>query len=723
MTVVSSACIIASCNREVIQDNGFGYLGISLEQDLETDVVTKAGGDELVFAIDVLNSSGQIVESRDDYRSTVENPIKLHLGRYDVVARSGHNLNAAFDNPYYEGRTAESVRIVPGRVKTVDLTCSLANTIVSAAFSDDFRQFPEYEISVTNGVGEKLVFSNNPENGKANEAAFGTLAYFAVTGTLTYEILIRNTDGGVWTQTATIPDVKAKQHYHLALSLGDSSVADGAVVIKISLNDEWVDGDHNINLDFSKKDAPVIETNAQFGAVSGEDIVIPLGDRTNRTFTFSAGYGMASLKMNHNNATLLECGIPRDFDFVGATSEQLSAINKAGISLDVTPSGDITMQTTKVVANCTNLFAALPLGSYEMEFVLKDTQDNSATFYLDFIVDQDDVEAVSAGTGWTAFAQLNAKLNNPDKKSSATFQYKKSSAGSWIEVDKSKIQFNTSNTTFSTLVFGLEPSTEYVFRAVSDEDKETRTVKFRTEAYHTLHNMSFDTWTKSNKFPNADGYAVWDSANSTNLLTTTTPVDDAVSGKAAMLKSMYKFMFAAGNLFTGDFLKAVVGANVGATLDWGTPFTGRPLALRGYYKYSPKTVTDYTTSKYSFMKNQTDQCQILVCLTDWDKPFTVNTAEDKFVDFDNDKGIIAYGVFNTSEASSEYIQFTIPLVYRSNTRIPTYVIIAGASSRYGDYFTGAVDSTLWLDEFEFVYDPAELTEEEFNAVFSRVKPF
>ena len=62
-------------------------------------------------------------------------------------------------------------------------------------------------------------------------------------------------------------------------------------------------------------------------------------------------------------------------------------------------------------------------------------------------------------------------------------------------------------------------------------------------------------------------------------------------------------------------------------------------------------------------------------------------------------------------------------MYRDNSRIPRYIVIAAASSRYGDYFTGGVGSVLLVDEFELIYDPEELTDAEFNAVFSKVNPF
>jgi len=56
----------------------------------------------------------------------------------------------------------------------------------------------------------------------------------------------------------------------------------------------------------------------------------------------------------------------------------------------------------------------------------------------------------------------------------------------------------------------------------------------------------------------------------------------------------------------------------------------------------------------------------------------------------------------------KYEQFTIKLDYRDVTRTPKYIVIVAAASKYGDYFTGGVGSTLYLDEFEFIYDPDEL---------------
>jgi hypothetical protein len=123
---------------------------------------------------------------------------------------------------------------------------------------------------------------------------------------------------------------------------------------------------------------------------------------------------------------------------------------------------------------------------------------------------------------------------------------------------------------------------------------------------------------------------------------------------------------------------------------------------------------------YLGLIGQSDECQIQILLTDWDDRFHINTSKKQFVDVQNDKGIIAYGSLVSSTTDPDYVKFTIPLEYR-NGRTPKYIVIVGAASRYGDYFTGGKGSVLKLDEFELVYDPAELTDDEYNKVFKNMQ--
>lgn len=705
-----------SCNQEMIQEDGYGYLGIGrLDSDLSESIIVKAGdasAEDLVFAVDVRDASGSVASAEDHRSVTTDNPFVLRIGTYTVVASSGENLNAAFDAPYYEGTA--NVTISPDKMTTLDLTCSLANSLVTVEFPDDFgKNFTEYEVALTNGVGDKLVISSSPQNGSSLEAGLDSKAYFAVTGSLTWELYLKNTDGGEYRATETYTGVKAKQHYHLSFKLGEDQSADGAFVLKVTLDSSMDENDHELLLDFDNSSLPSFSSNDVFGAESGKTVTMTVESTTTKILTAETPAGLKSLRSVHGSPVLASAGLPENVEYAGASAELLKTLSDAGIVLS--------QKAGATSLDITSFAAALPVGVYKIDFYAIDAKGHYEVFTLVLEVISDvDAEAVAAHAGWASFAQLEGRYFTTDVPDGLTFQYKESSASDWIEVPTADVQMNASALRFTTVLYGLKPSTEYAFKAVSAEDKETKEITFTTATAGTIHNLSFDSWTDSDKYPNASGYDIWDSANSSGASTTTTPTSDAVEGNAAKLESVTAFgMLAAGNIFTGQFVGL---AGLGAELDWGTPFSSRPIALRGYYKYSPQTINK-TKDPYKDKEGEVDQCQILMFLTDWDGTFRVNTNKKQFVDLDNNSGIIALGQFNTSETVDGYKKFTLPLVYRDATRIPNYVVIAAAASRYGDYFTGGVGSTLYIDEFEFVYDPAELTEDEFNQVFSKVSPF
>lgn len=269
----------------------------------------------------------------------------------------------------------------------------------------------------------------------------------------------------------------------------------------------------------------------------------------------------------------------------------------------------------------------------------------------------------------------------------------------------------------------LEPGTGYEFR-VCTEEASSDVVKVTTGTPEQLYNMGFEDWysVKSGKFdiwyPDLnETYKVWDSANPGSgsfVGSLTTPADAvALSGsgqKAARLESKNAVIaFAAGNIITGQF-KRISG--LGAIMDWGTPFTGRPRALKGYYAYKPVLVNT-AKDPYKDLLNTMDQCQILVILTDWTEPFTVNTSENIFVDqTPENEHIIAYGKMESdkdtfSDPDSDangYIPFTLELEYWKKGTVPTYAVVIACASYKGDYFTGGIGSVMYVDEFEFVYD-------------------
>ena len=316
---------------------------------------------------------------------------------------------------------------------------------------------------------------------------------------------------------------------------------------------------------------------------------------------------------------------------------------------------------------------------------------------------------------WTCSAFVKGTTNG---QGTAVVEYRKDSDADWTVWDR----LSVSGTSVSAEITGLEENTTYMARVTNGTDTSAE-IAFTTGKAEFLPGLGFDDWHMNGSawMPDASGSAlVWDSANpgtaGLGIVPTTPEEQDVVKGKAARLETMTAMgMLAAGNIYVGQFGKI---AGLGAELDWGYPFTSRPLALRGYYKYAPKPV-DMAKDPYKGLIGQPDECQIQILLTDWPDRFHINTSKKVFVDFANDKHIIAHGALSSSSANPEYVRFSIPLVYR-NDRTPKYIVIVGAASRYGDYFTGGKGSVLKLDEFELIYDPTELTEEEHHKVFENL---
>ena len=323
------------------------------------------------------------------------------------------------------------------------------------------------------------------------------------------------------------------------------------------------------------------------------------------------------------------------------------------------------------------------------------------------------VENMEVTTGtvnpWAKFAYVSGKYSTEAVPEGLGFQYRKSSDADWTDFAG---DVSVDGKSFSAKITGLEPETLYEFRAVSAQDvRDDSAVQFTTEAADQLPNFNFDSWYKDGKnwYANADmgDNYFWDSGNKgANTLSEVNPTSPeetfVVSGKAVRMESKYVILaFAGGNIYSGSFGSV---SGLGASINFGRPYTCRPTALHGWYSYAPKAI-DKVKAPYEDLKGTMDVGKIYVALTDWSSPFNVNTNTGTFFVPDEDPAVIAYGELEIPENSNgEYKEFTIDLEYRDLERIPTHVLVVATASKYADYFTGGVGSTMYIDEFEFLFE-------------------
>jgi hypothetical protein len=179
-------------------------------------------------------------------------------------------------------------------------------------------------------------------------------------------------------------------------------------------------------------------------------------------------------------------------------------------------------------------------------------------------------------------------------------------------------------------------------------------------------------------------------------------------------------------LFTGQFA-GLVGTS-GGKVNFGRPWTTRPVAMKIYCKYQTgkMDIIKGMPPGVSLTADDYDRAEIKFAIGTWShkdyggtpaSPVHVNTTDaSTFVDFNTDEATIANGslviehngyILNNgdkvSENTNQWIEYIIPLKYHTQDQIPTHIIISCAASRYGDYFTGCSTSALWIDAVELIY--------------------
>lgn len=704
---------LAACTREVDLPQGKGYLSVRLAADLAVTPVVKAeaGEPDPAFSLEIIPAGEGETVTVADCRTLSGEPLTLPGGKYTVKAVSGPDTRVSWEEPRYEGETQVTVR--PDRLTEAVVTATLARTMVTVEFDPETdRYFSEYRVCVSNESGDVLEFSR--ANGNLSDK--GYLAASA----LKWELYMVNTQGTPYrVGPVTIDAVDPRQHYHFKFAFDQSPVKAGSSLLRVLVDDSLNEKYYQLNLDFSGDGLPTMNGR---GFDLADGIAVKKGDSGSRNVVdFSAPKGIKSLTLSHSDAKMLAAGLPQHVQLVEASAATLSALNGLGLAVPSFLYG-----ATEASVDFGPFLAGLPMGDYLLSLDLVDTRNrySAATVVLS-VTSPVDAEATTVKP-WAGFAILNGRWFTDGRPSGLRFQWKKAGDADWTDCDGT-VNYNAA-ATFSTELYGLQAATDYVFRVKTDKEEETREVSFKTAAAGTIPNLSFDDWYKSDKawYPGANAATrVWDSANggtaSFGTVSTSPEETDVVRGKAARLESsavkvVVITKFAAGNIFIGDFVKV---SGVGAELDWGIPFSSRPLALHGYYKYSPKAI-DFAEDPYKSKLGETDACSIKMYLCDWSAKFRVNTSNKVFLQ-DNDPSIIAMCDFSSNAATNGYVEFNFPLHYRDN-RTPRYVVIVGAASRLGDYFTGGKGSTLWLDELSLVYDAGRLTEAEREKVGYRNLP-
>lgn len=324
----------------------------------------------------------------------------------------------------------------------------------------------------------------------------------------------------------------------------------------------------------------------------------------------------------------------------------------------------------------------------------------------------------------TAFARTVDAIVSGEKPNGTTpvVEYKEEGASVWQTLDLSNIV--TSATTYTARIPGLLPSSTYQYK-VTAGTSTTATNTFTTTEMLQLENSSFDDWCVDAAnpkllYPWAEGATpYWETGNkgaTTVGNSNSVPTVDTSTGTgmAAYLESKYIVIkFAAGNIFTGSYLRTD-GTN--GILGFGRPFKAFPSKLTFDYKYNSETINKVGDESMRHLEGRPDSCQIYITLwhiedNEYEEyngekfPIIIRTRPSEQRLFSpNDKRVVAYAQLTQGSEVAQWTSHTLELKYKDNQRVPTHIQVVASSSKYGDYFTGGVGSTLVLDNLKLHYE-------------------
>lgn len=742
-----------SCvSDEPFSDSGEGSVSFRTEMHSDVEINTRALDaqtkktleDNLTVYIE--NNKGVIRKYLG--KENIPSNLTLNSGDYAIEGWTGDSVSASYTQKFYRGY--QKFKITPGENVEVKFNVNIANVIVSVDKETLSQEFKDFKVTFSHSRGLLDFNRESVEEGKKG--------YFMMPNSeadLYYKIELESQLGEPIVKEGYIRNVERAHEYSVKVLAAQPDNDLGASMVKIEILDIPV-----IDKSLNVYPAPVYY--AQVGA-SLEEF-----DVANRQIDFSeknfsdvrlriAGYGgLANINLNFKepftgmesiNGVNLRNNNAAQAEAIAALSENnidYSVVDKMSKVYD--DAGETSVQECWLIFHA-DFFRNLPESEleYAIEIKATDSRDISASSSLTLrfantsaAVDKKEVESLIAPDTYdtskpmailATSAELQLRVLLEDASDYGIEYRKKNSDDSFQRVTPAS-PIAPGKTGVIRLT-GLEPDTEYEYRAYSDDFTEQNLRSFVTEKPYEIPNYSLENWaslkstvTSATNVPvptESDKVEFWDSGNhgsrSVSLMATTLTegsTDMAHDGNMSA-KLISKFVglgnlgrFGTGNLFTGEFAGT---DGMDGILHLGRLYNGsHPSSLNVYVNYRPGTVASNVADNTHFKTGDKDKAQIYVALTT--DVFEVRTKDQARLFDPYDESVVAYGqitiegdVGDTNQMVLKNIKFK----YKDSAKNiqPTHLVIVCAASKYGDYFTGGEGTTMYVDDFHLLYDNVE----------------
>lgn len=608
--------LVSSCSQkqETLYEPGKGGVRIDLATELPATRADLAEGSLNVddFKVEILNSKGVIFKRWNtyaEYKSGENAAFHMNAGGpYTLRATYGDSLASGWSAWFFKG---EATFTVPAQdVVSVSAVCRMANIKVAVAYGEDMTtDYKEYKTTVTSRRGS-LVF----------DMAHKDEAGYMPADPLTVDVELTDHDGKKW-YFRNSAQVQAAPGDFITLNL--NTKAEPEQELGLSLTVDYGTNDVEIPVDISTAlptEAPSISSLEGFDAETGAlpsfiEGTMPEAAAVN--FTWDARATLASCRLKVTSSYFDEYDLPKDVDLCAVQGNQGELLRQHGIEFPNFSKG-LTGQQAGIefeqFAQNLAYNADAAANTHTFEITVTDNKGKSVSRTVTVAPAQASKSVTVQPAGmWARRAYISLSTDGDAQKLGV--QYQKRGSSAWTDPQTADVLVDGGTKTLTVL--GLEPGTNYTFRAVYNKYQSEATEVFTTEVEQQVGNAGFEEWSEWE----VDAYSListtkqktygpwkdesskwWDTNNSETTSKSSTPgyltfkcfpmvsYTQGRSGEGSKAAQIMAINVAGGNTNLISYGNAVpgrlfIGTYGGAS---GHQFGVRPSKMKFYYNYVPR---------------------------------------------------------------------------------------------------------------------------------------
>lgn len=731
--IAGAALLAAACENNLPSTEGEGTVSF----DLNFAAETRAGDDIFVpndlliriYSVSADNEASLI--RRYTSMSEIPSPLYLVAGSYKVKVEAGNDKNVAFKDPgvtetlrqslCYSGEQDFTVAANTSTQIAVECpTYNVSSSVIFDATKGENAQFSDVKIQLAAMTSEATSLDAFASDATASKA---TILEFDQTGT-GFFLLPEEVTTLVWTFSGThgvdgaiakvgrIRDVKPGHAYKVNFVY--SKTPDGYIGLRVEIDESLLVTEHQY---IFKPQPEISSSNID---VTKETVY------TGETINLSCESINAIETVKLNGMAIYSDGTVVENALTGVTVTQDSEA--------VTRSAEV----TKIYITLAKEYFSTLAGAYQtLLFDVTDAGGGDCKQEIQFIK-QGLVSDATTYDLWANTATFEAVVTE-SSPSNVVIRYKKQGTDSWIDVPatlKDGMTYtatanpewaeskNVNNHTIYTpnTQKGIFANATYEYQLVvnniENESAILTTSTTQSIPYASFEDSSLACFTEEGSKNTAN----WGSGNNSytpSLCTQATFAgmtgNKCVKLTAAMggLSGVFELL-AAGNLFTGTFNKPSTTGTVAFGVNYA--WNARPTALKMKLHHTIGNVNE-NYHDGPLADGAADQASIYVAIVDWNSrhetksgtgaPSGVWSVENGINAVSEGK-IIGYGaIYPTGTTTgNSMVEVNIPIKYYDKVTKPSNnytLVIAAATSRYGDYMNGCDSNVMYVDDFQWVY--------------------